>query len=440
LVAASPALHALDGDPVVGHLLAFRRDPLSLLQACAAAPGDVIQLRIVRPAYLLRRAEDVRHVLMSGRVAYAKSARNTGSRATRIFGDGLITSDEGSHRAMRHRTQPVFTREAVAGLDAAIVRGVDAMLDRWAEGAELDLGDEMAQLGLRTLIATVFGVEDDERVAAIEAGVLARRRSMNRAFDAFTLLPAFLPLAVQRDERRAIRRLDEIVAALIDERGAGHRDDLLSMVMGTHGDALPSGRAVYEEVLAFVLAAYENVGRALTWTFMEIARHPAIAARLHDEFDRVLGGRAPTARDAADLPYAEMTLAESLRLRPPNAVFFRIAKRDDVLPTGARIAAGSKLLISPYVLQRDPAYYPDPERFDPERFSPAGRQGRPRYAYIPFGGGPRVCIGQPLAMLQCKLVLARVAQRVRLELVGERPYACGSLPAASGPWMRPVAA
>ena len=434
-----PALHALEGDRLVGHLLTFRRDPLTLLEACAAAPGDVVRLRIVKPAYLLRRAEDVRHVLMTGRAAYAKSARNTGSRATRIFGDGLITSDEGSHREMRHRTQPLFTREAVGGFDAAIVRGVDAMLDRWDEGAELDLGDEMAQLGLRTLIAAVFGVEDDERVRAIEDGVLARRQAMNRAFDSFTLMPGFLPLALRRDERRAIRRLDETFRALIDERSGARGDDLLSMVMAAH-DGEPTARAVHEEVLAFVLAAYENVGRALTWTFMEIARRPEIAARLHDDFDAMLAGRVPTARDAFHMNYAEMTLAESLRLRPPNAVFFRIARRDDVLPTGARIEAGSKLLISPYVIQRDPRYFPDPERFDPERFSPARRHNRPRYAYIPFGGGPRVCIGQPLAMLQCKLVLARVAQRVRLELVGERPYACGSLPAASGPWMRPVAA
>jgi cytochrome P450 len=320
-----------------------------------------------------------------------------------------------------------------------VVRGVDAMMDRWEEGADFDLGDEMARLALRALIGAVFGVESDPELGEIEDGVLARRRAMNRAFDAFTLMPAFLPLALRPRERRAIRRLDATVARLIESHDARADGDLLSMVLSTHGES--DSRVVQGEVLAFVLAAYENVGRALTWTFMELATRPEVAARLRTEVGHVLGGRAPTASAAAELRYTDMVLAESLRLRPPNAVFFRIAQRDDVLPTGTRVPAGAKLLISPYVIQRDPAYYPDPERFDPERFAEPARRGRPRYAYIPFGAGPRVCIGQPLATLQCKLVLARVTQRAGLRLAGEpRPYACGSLPPASGPVVRPVAA
>jgi cytochrome P450 len=430
------------GFPLVGHLFSFRRDRLQLLNACIATPGDVIELRIRTPAYLLKRAEDIKHVLVAGDAGYAKDERNIGPRATRIFGNGLMTSSGDAHRPMRRRVQPVFRRESMAPLAEAAVRGVDAMVDRWEEAGEINLADEMARFALQAVMRSIFGVASGPEYEALEEGVIARGHSMVRGRGSLVPLPAFLPIAMRPQRRRAIGALDEVVDRLI----AARRDwktpgnDLLSMVMSAHegGLAASDPRQVRHQAITLALAAHENIGRALTWSLLALARHPEVEARLREEVHRVLGERPPEAGDAENLRYTEMTVAESLRLWPPNALISRTARREDVLPTGTRIRPGAKILLSPYVIHRDPSYYPDPERFDPERFSEEETRGRPRYAYFPFGGGPRICIGQALAMLKLTLALARMAQRgVDLELAGEPPgYVCGCLPPGFGPSMR----
>jgi len=429
------------GQPIVGHLIAFRRERLELLDACIEAPGDVVKLRIRTPAYVLKRAEDIKHVLLDAQADYAKDERNIGPRATRIFGDGLMTSSGEKHRKMRRRVQPAFRHRQMVPLVEAAVRGVDAMVDRWGENTEVDLADEMARFALQSLTRSIFGVDSGPELSALEDGVAARRHSMTRGLGAVAPLPAFLPLALRPRRRRALRRLDEAIEQLIAEREqrSSPDGDLLSFVMHAEDGEMPAPdpKQIHDQTLTFVLAAYENVARALTWTVLALARHPDVAGRLRGEVERVLGGRSPMADDLAELRYTQMTLAESLRLWPPNALLSRIARRDDGLPTGTRVKAGSKLLLSPYVVHRDPSYYPDPERFDPERFGEETSRGRPRYAYFPFGGGPRVCIGRTLAMQQCTLALARLAQRVRIELSGEPArYVCGCLPPGFGPRMR----
>ena len=200
----------------------------------------------------------------------------------------------------------------------------------------------------------------------------ARDHAMSRAFAWPVTEPAFLPIAVRPRLRRAIRRLDDTVDELIREQRdrAAPEDNLLSMLMDTHagGRAACDSRQVRDEALNLLLASHKNVARALTYTVAAVARHPEVEARMRDEVADVLGERKPTGDDWRALRYTGMVVAESLRLWPPSPLLFRVARRDDVLPTGKRIRAGSKVLLSPYVLQRDPAYYPDPERFDPERF------------------------------------------------------------------------
>jgi len=429
------------GHPLVGHLFAFRRDRIGLLDACAATPGDVIELRIRTPTYLLKRPEDIRHVLVAGRAAYTKSPRATGARATRFLGEGVLTSSDETHRRHRRRVQPVFRRELVTRLTEVIVRGVDAMVDRWTEAPEIDLGDEMTRLARRNLVSLIFGVESGPELAALEDGVIAQRRSINRARESLVTVPAAVPAALSPRRRGVNRRFDDTVDRLLRARRdqADASDDLLSMLIGTHrGGRSPSDqRRVRNEALTLLLAGFETVARALTWTFIALSRDRDLDARLRAEADRALGVRTPDAAAWSSLRYAEMTVAETLRLWPPNSLVFRVAQEDDILPTGTRIRAGSKLFLSPYVVQRDPAYFPDPERFDPERFSEEGSQGRPKYAYFPFGAGPRSCVGQSLATLECTLALARTTQRVGLKLAGEPPpYTDRSLPPGYGPRMR----
>ena len=322
-----------------------------------------------------------------------------------------------------------------------IQRGVDAMLDRWEHAAEVDLVDEMIRLARQTSIASIFGVESGSRFEALEQGMDARDHAMSRAFAWPVTEPAFLPIAVRPRLRRAIRRLDDTVEELIREQRdrPASEDNLLSMLMDTHagGRAACDSRQVRDEALNLLLASHKNVARALTFTVAAVAGHPEVEARVRDEVADVLGERKPTGDDWRALHYTGMVVAESLRLWPPSPLLFRVARRDDVLPTGKRVRAGSKLLLSSYVLQRDPAYWPDPERFDPERFGDEARRGRPKYAYFPFGGGPRVCVGQTLSTLETTLVIARIVQRVQFDLAGEPPvYACGCLHPGDGPRMR----
>jgi cytochrome P450 len=431
----------LGAHPLLGHVPAFHRDKLELLDACAAEPGPVVRLRIGRPTLLLKRAEDIQHVLVERHAAYPKGTRNIGARARRIFGTGLMTTTADEHREMRLRVQPLFRRDPVSRLDEGIVRGVDEMLDRWTERDEIDLADEMSQLSRRTLIDAVFGEQSDSSCAAIEDGMIARRASMGRAFRWPVTAPGFLPIALRPRERHAIRRLDDTIDALIRERvdGRAGGDDLLSTMLVRRAAAgqVAGAQQIREETLNLVLAAHGNVARALTYTVLAIAGHAHVEEKVRAEVDELVGDDEPTSDHIAELRYTETTIAEAMRLWPPSALLFRVAREDDLLPSGARVRAGWKVLLSPYVVQRDPAYYPDPERFDPDRFSPESRRARPKYAYFPFGGGPRVCIGQTLSSTICTLALARMIQRARIELAGERPaYACGCLTPGYGPTMR----
>jgi enediyne biosynthesis protein E7 len=441
VTAAAPALASRpSGHPIIGHLQAYRKDRLGLLDACLHAPEDVVELRIGRPTYVLKRPEDIKHVFARRRDAYAKSQRNVGRRAKRIFGDGLITSAEAPHRAMRRRVQPVFYEPSIARLADVIVRNVDAMVDRWGGTGEIDLAEEMATLSLRAMVEATFGPASAAELAALEQGLAARRHAMSRGFNSLITLPGFLPLAISPRRRRAISVVDRHLGSVIRQHGerSGAGDGLLAMLMATHRGANEASdpRRVRGEALSIVLAAYDNVARALTWTLSAVARHRSVEAGLREEIQEVLGHSVPTGA-CRGLRYTDMVIAESMRLWPPTPLVFRIALADDILPTGMPIPAGSKLLISPYIVQRDPRNFPDPERFDPRRFDREQRRGRPQFAYFPFGGGPRVCIGRTLATLQCRLVLARLAQRVRLELAGDAPgYVCGCLPPGFGPRMR----
>jgi cytochrome P450 len=429
------------GYPVIGHLLAFRKDKLGLLEACGAASGDVIELRIGRRTYLLRQPADVRYVYVTRHAVYAKGPRLISLRGKRISGDGVLTSVDEVHRDKRRRVQPVFRADSIAGVAHHIVREVDRTLDRWRDGIEIDLADEMSRLARATLLGCIFGVDAGRE--QLEVGVLARRRSLERARDSLVPIPAFVPIALRPRRRRVLRRLDRGLDRLIRSRSdqLTTGDDLLSMLLAVYegGQSPTDYRRVYDEVLTLALTGYENVARVLTWTFLALARHREADEKLKAEVNRVIGRRTPGPDDWRNLRYTEMTVAESMRLWPPNPLFLRVARRDDVLPSGARIPAGSKLFLSPYVIQRDPEYFPDPLRFQPERFSEEGKRSRPRYAYFPFGGGPRVCIGQALAMLECTMALVRTAQRFRLDLIpGESavPYTDAGLRSGRGPRMR----
>jgi cytochrome P450 len=219
--------------------------------------------------------------------------------------------------------------------------------------------------------------------------------------------------------RRALNRVDRIVYRMIDDRRSGrvHADDLLGMLLEARDE---QGRGMCDEqlrdeVMTVFLAGHETTANALAWTLYLIARHPLVEERLRDEVDRVLGGRTPALPDLAGLPYVKMVLEEGLRLYPPAWAFGRQAIAEDEIG-GYRIEKGAGVLVSPWLTHRHPAFWDEPERFDPERFSPERSAGRPRFAYLPFGGGPRQCIGNEFALLEGQLVLAMIVQSFNLQL------------------------
>jgi cytochrome P450 len=200
---------------------------------------------------------------------------------------------------------------------------------------------------------------------------------------------------------------------------AGQRNDLLSLLVKARyedGTGM-TDKQVHEEVLVLLVTGHETIGEALSWTSYLLARHPDVASRLFAEVDAVLDGRVPQSEDLLKLEYVGMVLAESMRLYPPTWIFVRMARNDDTLPSRVTIPAGSKLYLCQYVMHRNPLYFPDPDRFDPERFSESAKKTRPKFSYFPFGGGPRVCIGEAFAKMEGVLVLAMVAQRFTLQLV-----------------------
>jgi cytochrome P450 len=411
----------LAGQPLIGHLAQFRRDPLGLLERCRAAPGPVVEMRIRARTYALKTAEDVRHVIVSNTSSYEKPARLVGARGERVGGRGVFFSPAGpEHRRGRGLLRPPLGREGVLGLDAEIVAGVDRALESWPDGEAIDLGRETTALAFRNMLKGIFGARPEESPELAE-GIAAKRWCLEQTVRVLIPRPGFIPVTLSPARRRALRRLDQtLLAMLARERSAKDPPvtTLASLARAMdRADGEASAREARDQLVNIGVTGYMTVGAALTWSLYELACNPDMAARLETEVDEELGDRAPVAADAERLSYAEMVIAEALRMYPPTWAFWRMVRADDELPSGTRLRAGAKVMLSPYLVQRSPTYYEQPERFDPERMEPARIAERPRFAYFPFGGGRRVCVGRDFALLELTLMLARLAQRVRFELL-----------------------
>jgi cytochrome P450 len=413
-------LTRLSGAPLVGHLHDFRSRPLDLLDRCERAPGSVVELRIRTRAYALKAAEDLRHVLVSGAEAYEKTTRVVGERAQRAGGRGVIFRPSGpAHGRARAILQPFFGRRAVASVADEIVRSVDRALESWPRDAPIDLGAESTGLAFRTMLRGVFGTSPEESPELVE-GIRLRRRFGERSVRALLPRPGFVPVTVKPSLRGQLRRADRALDNLLRRErsrdGAG--SSLLAELIASEpeSDGARDDAELRNQLLTIGMTGYLTVAMALTWVLYELARNPDLAARLEAEVSG-LGEEAPSANALEALPYTEVMISESLRLYPPSWLFMRTVRTEDELPSGAILPAGAKLLISPYLVHRRPTYYSKPHRFDLEHFSSGAVADRPRFAYLPFGGGPRVCIGREFALVQLNLDLARLVQRARFELV-----------------------
>ncbi len=374
-------------------------------------------------AYLLNHPDYIRDVLVTNQRLFTKSRIMQRSKV--LLGEGLLTSEGDFHLRQRRLVQPAFHRERLEAYAAVMAGLATSAGDRWRPGEELRIDQEMMRLTLSIAGRALFNAD-----VADEAGEIGRALTdifgmFNRLTLPFATLLLRLPLPSSRRFERARARLDETVYRIIRERRASGVDagDLLSMLLlasDEDGSVGMTDQQVRDEVLTLFIAGHETTAVALTWTWYLLSLNPECERKLHDELERVLGGRTPSLADLPDLRYTEMVLAESMRLYPPAWAISRLAQAN-YEAGGVPIPAGSVCLMSQYVTHRDERFFPDPERFEPERFVPELREARPRFAYFPFGGGTRVCIGERFAWMEGVLVLAAIAQKWKFRLVPGHP-------------------
>lgn len=384
--------------PVLGDVPAYVRDRLGFFAVAANAPAAV-RCRLGSDGYVLNDPDDVRHVLATNHANYAKARRLAGHRPEWRSGRGLLTSTGAAHLRKRRMLQPIFREALVQRVAERARANADELLDRWRPGTEVDVAGPLMDLAQRNIFETLLGSAPEDRVRRLADASRARRRFVENVYFSPFPFPEYLPTPTNAAYAREMRRVDPAVYAAIAERRRARQrpDDLLTMLMDARdeeGRGL-GDRELRDEILTLALTGHETVGEALAWTLYLLAEHPDAAARVSDD------------------GFALRVLKESMRLFPPTWIYARVARVADELPSGARVSPGTMIYLSPYALHRSPRLWPDPERFDPDRFLPEAVRARPRYAYFPFGGGPHVCIGESIALAQILAVLGRVVARFR---------------------------
>ena len=407
-------------------LVALRRHRLPFLESLAREHGDVAGFRVgPQRLVLVSHPELVREVLVTN---HRIMARGRGiRRAKRLLGEGLLTSEGELHLRQRRLSQPAFHRQRIAGYADTMVAHARRAAGRWTPGETIDLHAEMMRLTLGIAGSTLFGADVEGEAREIGEAMATALAAFEFALLPFTELLDRLPIPPVRRFNRARATLDAIVYRMIDERRRGgvDRGDLLSMLMlarDEEGDGgSMSDEQLRDEAITILLAGHETTASALTFAWRLLARHPEAEARLHAEVDTVLGDRAATADDVPRLPYARAVFAEALRLYPP-AWILGYRNLEPMALGGHRIARDSLVFMSQWIVHRDARWWPEPKRFLPERWLPGGEAPeRPRFAYFPFGGGPRQCIGEGFAWMEGILALATIARRWRLAETANGP-------------------
>jgi len=394
---------------------AFRRDPIALLER-AAALGDVTELRTPTfRTYVVNHPALVWDVLVSDHRAFHKGP--TLEAARRVLGDGLLTSEGEHHARQRRLIQPIFRSARLDAYLPAMIELTDRAIDRWRDGGRIDVHAEMSRLTLSIVVATLFGSGLDELDARMVSAALTEvLEQYPRAFSPLLPITERLPLPANRRFDAATAVFDRTVHRLIERRRAegANGDDLLSRLIRAHDETGSMTAAqLRDEAITLFLAGHETTSNALSWAWLLLARDPDVADRLHAEAERVELGSVTTASVTQALPWTGAVLNESMRRYPPAWAIGRRSMRAHAAD-GFELPAGSVVVVSPWLLHHDARWWPEPGRFDPTRWLEP-EAGRPRAAYLPFGAGPRMCVGEPFARLEAVLVLARIARSWRFE-------------------------
>jgi cytochrome P450 len=402
----------------------MRKDPLACLQQLALKYGDIVCLKFGRRHdYLVNHPDHIRAILCAPQ---SEMARSTPPGLKRLLGRGLLTSQGSYHQRHKRMLAPAFHRSIIRQWNGAIAGACRQMCDRWSQGDELDIEAEMLRLTLAIILEALFSAkleEDTDRIAKA-AGTIIRWIHCRTLPVIHDLLDK---VAVGRIHRfkEASARFDAIIYRMIRERRAENipANDLLSALLAVcdeeTGNASLTDEEVRDETLTILMAGHETTAHALTWTWYLLSRHPEIEQKLQTELRTVLEGRAPKIENLDALPYNRKIFTEAMRLFPPVWIVARRNPKSWSL-AGYTFPPGSFIFASQYLMHRDARYFPDPERFEPERWTPEAIAKRPRYSYFPFGGGSRQCIGDGIAWTVGLLALATIAQRWRLKLASNQ--------------------
>jgi cytochrome P450 len=408
-------------DPPVWNLVRLSSDPLGFATELGRTYGAISSLEVPGARiWFLNDPELVKELLVVKQRSFLKDG---GIRvAKKLLGEGLLSSEGDFHKRQRRLAQPAFHKERIASYGAKMVEWSLRAQERWRSGLTVDAAREMNRLTLGIVGSTLFGTDVDAEASEIGQAITDALEMFSVGRLGFARILERMPFPGTLRLHAARERLDRTVYRMIEERrrSGDDRGDLLSMlILATDSEGDGTGMSdvqLRDEAMTIFLAGHETTANALAWTWYLLSRNPAAEAKLHAEIDAVLGDRPPAMEDVKRLPYAEHVVAESMRLFPPAWGIGRQAA-EDVEVAGYQVLAGEACFVSQWVLHRDQRFFPDPLRFDPDRWEPEIAATRPKFAYFPFGAGSRICIGESFAWMEAILILATLAQGWRLRLV-----------------------
>ena len=414
------------GSPFLGHVRELVADAPGFTNQLADTYGPLVRFKAFSNNFNLVADPDLaREVLVTQVANFPKDDRDV-ELLDRMIGHGLVTANGEEHKRLRRLSQPAFHSKRIEGYAGTMVDYTSAMLDDWRGREQLDISEAMRELTMYIVCRTLFGADRvamRETAERVGAAIHTMQEITNKEFQSAFVWPVWIPTAMNRRRREAQDVLFETIERIVAERqSAGDQGDLLSMLLLSEdesGDRM-SEREVRNQLVTFFVAGHETTSNALTWTWYLLSQHPDVETRLHEEVDTVLGGRPPALDDLPRLPYTLQVIKEAMRLYPPAWTINIRRVAADTMLGDFPLRRGELLWLSPYVLHRRPQYFPDPERFDPDRFTPEREKALPKYGYLPFGGGPRVCIGNHFALMEAHLIVATVARCFRLRLAADQ--------------------
>ncbi len=404
------------GNPILGVMREFNRDTLGFITRCREY-GDVVRMRFLYvPAYFLYHPDDIEYVLSTNAKNFLKAMSLRSNFFQRLVGNGLLTSEGETWKRQRRLAQPAFHRQRINSYAQVMVDFTKRMMSTWRDDEVRDIHRDMMRLTLEIVVRTLFNADvsqESDKVGRVLASLVQPFASQATIK---WILDNRLPTPTHRRFHREAKQIDDIVYRLIAERRASGLDqgDLLSMLLQVHDEdgCGMSNEQLRDEVMTLFLAGHETTALTLSWIWYLLAQNPGVERKFHAELEEMLGGRLPQMEDLSGLKYSDMIAREAMRLYPPAYGLGREAIEDCEIG-GYLVPRKTQVFMFQWATQRDPRFFEEPDRFYPERWTEGFIERLPKYAYFPFGGGPRFCLGSSFAMMEILLVMATIGQRFR---------------------------